>query len=179
MNNDMENHLLEAVGSPRVDRAGLVQLLNEDLAREYQAIISYVVYSKVIKGPQYMTIAAELEKHAGEELAHALLLAEQIDYLGGMPTTKPNPVNTSTVADDMIRFDLNAETETIYHYRQRVRQCEALGEYAIAEHIRGILVQEQDHQMALATALGIDVPNAALLAPPIDDHSRINAGMNR
>lgn len=162
-----------------ITRDDLVRMLNEDLAREYQAIISYVVYSKAIKGPQYMTIAAELEKHAAEELSHALLLAEQIDYLGGMPTTLPNPVSTSTQAEDMIRFDLEAETETIYHYRQRVRQCEALGEYAIAEHIRGILVQEQDHQIALATALGIEVPDATLWESAIDDHSRINAGSPR
>ena len=144
-----------------VTRDDLVDLLNEDLAREYQAIISYVVYSQVLKGAQYMNIAAELEVHAGEELQHALVLAKQIDYLGGMPKVTPKPVKTSEKAEDMLRFDLESENETIRHYRQRVRQCEALGEYAIAEHIREILVQEQDHQIALATALGVEVPNVS------------------
>jgi bacterioferritin len=145
---------------PTVTRENLIDLLNEDLAREYQAIIGYIVYSQVLKGAQYMNIAAELAVHAGEELQHALLLAGQIDYLGGMPKVVPKPVNTSSKAEDMLRFDLENENETIRHYRQRVAQCEALGEYAIAEHIRDILVQEQDHQIALATALGIAIPNA-------------------
>jgi bacterioferritin len=133
----------------------------------------------VLKGAQYMNIAAELEKHAAEELSHALILAGQIDYLGGMPITTPKPVKTSREANAMLRFDLEAETETIHHYRQRVRQCEALGEYAIAEHIRDILVQEQDHQVALASALGIEVPNATKSKTPLDEHSRINAGITR
>jgi bacterioferritin len=142
-----------------VTRDDLVELLNEDLAGEYQAIISYVIYSQVLKGPQYMNIAAELEVHAGEELAHAIIIANQIDYLGGMPVTVPKPVKTSDRAEEMLRFDLENENTTIARYRQRVRQCEALGEYAVAEQIRNILVQEQDHQIALATALGIPVPD--------------------
>jgi bacterioferritin len=166
-------------GEVRVTRDDLVALLNEDLAREYQAVISYVIYSKVLKGPEYMNIAAELERHAAEELSHALILAGQIDYLGGMPIATPKPVKTSANAEDMLRFDLEAETETIHHYRQRVRQCEALGEYAIAEHIRDILVQEQDHQVALASALGIEVPNATQPRTSVDEHSRINAGITR
>lgn len=138
-------------------RKELVACLNEDLAGEYQAIISYVIYSQVIKGAQYMNIAAELKTHAAEELSHALIIANQIDYLGGVPITTPKPVKTSANAEDMLRFDLQNENETIARYRQRIRQCEALGEYAVAEHIREILVQEQDHQIALATALGEDV----------------------
>jgi bacterioferritin len=148
-------------GSSQVSRAELIGLLNEDLAREYQAIISYVIYSQVLKGPQYMKIAAELEVHAGEELQHALLISKQIDYLGGMPVETPKPVKTSEKAEDMLRFDLDNENETVRNYRQRVRQCEALGEYAIAETLRKILVQEQDHQIDLATALGIEVPDAS------------------
>src|ERR1700731_583335 len=145
--------------TPAVTREDLVDLLNEDLAREYQAIISYVVYSQVLKGAQYMNIAAELEIHAGQELQHALIIAGQIDYLGGMPKVMPKPVKTSENAEDMLRFDLENENETIRNYRRRVSQCEALGEYAIAEHIRDILVQEQDHQIALANALGVEIPN--------------------
>jgi bacterioferritin len=141
-----------------ITREKLITLLNEDLAREYQAIIAYVVYSQVLKGPEYMSIAEELEVHAGEELQHALTISKQIDYLGGMPTVVPKPVKTSKKAKDMLQFDLDNETETIQAYRERVRQCEALGEYAMAEQIREILVQEQEHQIDLATALGIDVP---------------------
>ena len=140
-------------------RQRLIELLNDDLAREYQAIIAYVVYSQVLKGAQYMSIAEELETHAKEELEHALVIAKQIDYLGGMPTVTPKAVRTSDKAEDMLRFDLDNENETVKNYRERVRQCEALGEYAMAEHIREILVQEQEHQIDLATALGEDVPD--------------------
>jgi bacterioferritin len=144
--------------APPASRAELIKSLNEDLCREYQAIIGYVVYSQVLKGAQYMNIAAELAVHAQEELAHALIIANQIDYLGGMPAVTPKPVKTSEKAEDMLRFDLENENETIRNYRMRVAQCEALGEFAVAEQIRKILVDEQDHQIALATALGIDVP---------------------
>jgi bacterioferritin len=142
-----------------VNREQLIALLNEDLSREYQAIIAYVVYSQVLKGAEYMNIAAELEKHAAQELQHALIVSKQIDYLGGMPTVQTKPVKTSDNPKDMLRFDLNNENETVRNYRQRVRQCEELGEYALAEQIRQILVQEQEHQIDLATALGEDVPD--------------------
>jgi bacterioferritin len=142
-----------------LNREQLIQLLNEDLSREYQAIVAYVVYSQVLKGAQYMAIAEELRVHAGEELQHALTIANQIDYLGGMPTATMKPVKLSEKAEDMLRFDLDNENETIRNYRERVRQCEAIGEYAIAENIRKILVQEQEHQSDLATALGVDVPD--------------------
>jgi bacterioferritin len=145
-----------------ITREKLVDLLNEDLAREFQAIIAYVNYSQVLKGAAYMNIAAELEVHATEELSHAIILSNQIDYLGGMPTTIPKPVKTSEKAEDMLRFDLDNENETIRQYRRRVKQCDELGEFATAEHIREILLQEQDHQIALATALGIDVPNVGI-----------------
>lgn len=152
-------------GASKLSRKQLIALLNEDLAREYQAIIAYVVYSQVLKGAAYMNIAAELETHAAQELQHALILSNQIDYLGGMPSVSPKPVRTSERAEEMLQYDLDNENETIRNYRQRVRQCEALGEFAIAEHIRDILVQEQDHQIALATALGKEVPD---VAPPED-----------
>jgi len=118
-----------------------------------------VVYSQVLKGAEYMNIADELAVHAAEELKHALVISNQIDYLGGMPATKPKPVKTSDKATDMLQFDLDNETETIRNYRDRVRQADALGEFALGEHLRDILMDEQDHQIALATALGVDVPN--------------------
>ena len=145
--------------NPKTARVKLIDALNEDLSREYQAIIAYVVYSQVLSGAQYMDIAAQLEIHAKQELDHALILSRQIDYLGKMPVVTPKPVRTSKNAKDMLRFDLDNENDTIRNYRDRVRQCEALGEYAMAEQIRQILVQEQDHQIDLATALGEEVPD--------------------
>jgi bacterioferritin len=140
-------------------RQQLIELLNEDLAREYQAIIAYVVYSQVLKGAQYMSIAEELVVHAGEELQHALKISKHIDYLGGMPTAMPLPVVQSEDAVEMLRADLQNENDTISAYRERVRQCEALGEFAIAEDIREILRDEQEHQIDLATALGENPPD--------------------
>lgn len=139
-------------------REQLIESLNEDLAREYQAIIAYVCYSQVMKGAEFMAVASELEKHAGEELSHALIIAAQIDYLGGTPVVTPKPVRMSDESRELLRFDLENEIETIRNYRERVKQCESLGEYAVGEHIRKILVDEQHHQTTLATALGLDDP---------------------
>jgi bacterioferritin len=147
------------VGS--VTRQQLIDGLNDDLAREYQAIIAYVVYSQSIKGAQYMNIADELEVHAAEELSHAITIASQIDYLGGEITAVPKPVKTSEDTKEMLRFDLDNEADTIRNYRTRLRQCEALGEFAISEHIRRILQQEQEHLTDLADALGIDPPDVS------------------
>jgi len=151
----------EQKSGTQVSREQLIELLNEDLAREYQAITAYVVYSQTIKGAEYMAIAKELETHAGEELKHALIVSKLIDYLGGEPTVASKPVKTSQKAEDMLRFDLENENETVRNYRERVRQCEALGEYAMAEHLREILKDEQEHQIDLATALGEDVPDVS------------------
>jgi bacterioferritin len=152
------------VAEPTMTRKQLIDRLNEDLSREYQAIIAYVVYSQVLKGAQYMSIAKELETHASEELAHALTVSKHIDYLGGMPTSTSLAVPLFEKAEDMLRADLDNENNTIRAYRERVRQCEALGEYGIAEDIREILRQEQEHQNDLATALGEDTPDVS--APP-------------
>jgi bacterioferritin len=145
-----------------ITREKLIDLLNDDLEREYQAIIAYVNYSQVLKGAAYMNIAAELAVHAGEELAHAITIANHIDYLGGMPSVKPKEVKTSEKAEDMLRFDLENEKQTIAQYRRRVKQCDQLNEFAISESIREILMQEQDHLVSLATALGIDPPNPGI-----------------
>lgn len=142
----------------KISRKEMIALLNEDLAREYQAIIAYVVYSQTMKGAQFTDVAAELEVHAGEELSHALQIAKQIDYFNGTPTTKPKEVKTSEKAEAMLRFDLENEKQTIINYRERIRQAEALGEFALSEALRKIIAQEQDHLTALADALGIDNP---------------------
>lgn len=141
-----------------ISREEMIRLLNEDLSREYQAVIAYVVYSQTIKGAQYLHIASELEKHAAEELDHALKIAKQIDYLNGTPVVTPKEVKRSDQAEEMLRFDLENERVTILNYRERIRQAEAMGEFALSEVLREIVVDEQDHLTDLADALGIDNP---------------------
>ena len=142
----------------KISRKEMVKLLNEDLAREFQAVIAYVVYSQTMKGAKYQAIAGELKKHASEELNHALLIAKQIDYFNGTPVTVPKPVKLSAKAEDMLRYDLQNEADTIKAYRSRVRQAEAMGEYGLSEVLRQIIAQEQEHLTDLADALGIDNP---------------------
>ena len=141
-----------------ISRKQMIELLNEDLAGEYQAIIAYTMYSQVLKGAAYTDIARELQLHAGEELQHAIKIAKQIDYLGGMPGVMPKPVKTSHDPVEMLRADLENERTTVGRYRERIRQAEAMGEYALSETLRAIIVQEQEHEIDLAAALGIDVP---------------------
>src|SRR5664280_3708465 len=143
-----------------ITREQMIQLLNEDLAGEYQAIIAYTVYSQVLKGAAYTDIARELEAHAGEELAHAIRIAKQIDYFGGMPAVIPKPVKTSNGPVEMLRADLENERETVGRYRERIRQAELMGEFALSETLRAIIVQEQEHEIDLSAALNINVPTA-------------------
>src|SRR6476646_7672142 len=143
-----------------ITRKQMIALLNEDLAGEYQAIIAYTVYSQVLKGAEYTDIARELEAHAAEELAHAVKIAKQIDYLGGMPGVTPKPVKTSGDPVTMLRADLENERETVGRYRDRIRQAEAMGEFALSETLRAIIVQEQEHEIDLSAALDINVPPA-------------------
>ena len=145
-----------------ITREKLIEALNEDLSREYQAIIAYVNYSQVLKGAAYMNIADQLAIHAKEELDHALQISNHVDYLGGMPSVTAKPVKTSEKAEEMLKLDLENEKETIRNYRRRVKQADELNEFAIAESLRSILVQEQDHLIALATALGIDAPDPGI-----------------
>jgi bacterioferritin len=143
---------------PGITRKQMIELLNEDLAGEYQAIIAYTVYSQVLKGAAYTDVARELELHAGEELQHAIKIAKQIDYLGGMPCVTPKAVKASKDPATMLRADLENERITVGRYRERIRQAEAMGEYGLSETLRAIIVQEQEHEIDLASALGINVP---------------------
>jgi bacterioferritin len=158
-----------------ITRERMIQLLNEDLAGEYQAIIAYTVYSQVLKGAAYTDIARELEAHAGEELAHAIKIAKQIDYLGGMPGVTPKPVKTSNDPVAMLRADLENERATVGRYRERIRQAEAMGEYALSETLRAIIVQEQEHEIDLSAALDINVPPAK---EPADKNGRNQVKQN-
>ena len=142
----------------KLTREQMVELLNVDLAGEYQAIIAYIVYSQTLKGAAYTDIARELELHAAEELQHAIKIAKQIDYLGGQPGVTPKPVKTSDDPVTMLRADLENERETVARYRERIQQAEAMGEFALSETLRAIIVQEQEHEIDLSSALGINVP---------------------
>jgi len=158
-----------------ITRKRMIELLNEDLAGEYQAIIAYTVYSQVLKGAAYTDIARELEAHAGEELAHAIKIAKQIDYLGGMPGVVAKPVKTSNDPVEMLRADLENERTTVGRYRERIRQAEAMGEFALSETLRGIIVQEQEHEIDLSAALDINVPPAKT---PADQRNGRNHAKN-
>ncbi len=136
-------------------RKEIVEALNGDLAREYKAIIQYVVFSAALKGAQYGDIADQLKKHASQELAHALEIARQIDYLGGDPTVVPAAAEFSTESDEMLRIDLRGEQETIKNYRERIHQAEFAREYALSEALRDIIAEEQDHEIDLKDALGL------------------------
>jgi bacterioferritin len=158
----------------QVTRDRLAELLNEDLSREYQAIIAYVVYSQVIKGAEYMNIADQLEKHARQELQHALTISRQIDYLGIMPTVSPKPVKTSDDPKQMLRIDLENENETVRSYRERIRQCETLGEFAMAEQIRQILLGSSNGRMSATTSfMAGDFSRASKAAFACSSRSRI------
>ena len=142
----------------KISRSEMIRLLNEDLAREFQAVIAYVVYSQTMKGAKFKAIADELKKHASEELDHAIQITKQIDYFNGTPVTVPKPVKLSDKAEDMLQFDLKNESDTIKAYRERIRQADAMGEFGLSEVLRKIIAQEQEHLTDLADALGIDNP---------------------
>lgn len=146
---------------PAVTREQLIQCLQEDLSREYQTIQAYVSYSQTLKGTAYTAIAKELEVRAFEELAHAITIAKQINHLGGLPHASPLSATLTDEARGSLRADPDNENNTICAYRERARQCEALGEFAIGEEIREMLRQELEHQMDLTTALGGDVPDVS------------------
>src|ERR1700753_572529 len=145
-----------------ITKEKLIDLLNEDLSREFQAVIAYVNYSQTLKGAAYMNIAGELEVHAKEELAHALKLSYWIDLLGGMPTVVAKETETSEKAEEMLRFDLENEKETIRNYRRRVLQADALYQFALGEDLREILRDESDNLNSLPPALGEDTPEPGI-----------------
>ena len=142
-------------GASGVTREQLIQGLQEDIAREYKAIIQYIIFSQKLDGARYMEIAQILEDHAHEELNHAIAVAKQLDYFGAYPVHAPKPVVVSEDNDEMLWADLAAEDETVANYRERIIQAQALGEFALAEILQEIIKEEQDHQIELAAALGV------------------------
>jgi len=137
-----------------VTKEKLVELLNGDLAKEYQAAVQYVQHSGVITGAAYGDIKKEITIHAGEELGHAITLADQIDYLGGVPTADVAPVSTSADTVEMLEQDLAGEEDAVARYIVRVEQAESLHLLALAQKLREILAVEQEHAMDLSQALG-------------------------
>jgi bacterioferritin len=155
MSNSSNSAAADAEGASSSSKVEIVRGLNEDLAREYKAIIQYVVFSSTLKGAEYGDIAEQLKKHASQELAHALEVARQIDYLGGDPTVKGKEAEYSQESRKMLEIDLRAEQETIKSYRERIRQAERAGEFALSEALRDIIAEEQDHEIDLRDALGL------------------------
>jgi bacterioferritin len=145
--------------SSQLTRDQLVEGLQQDLAREYKAIIQYVIFSQKLDTARFQQIASELEKHAHQELDHALAIARQLDYFGAYPVHEPKPVDAPEDNEEMLWADLRAEDDTVTNYRERIREAESLGEFALAEVLQEIIRQEQDHQIDLASALGV-VPDA-------------------
>lgn len=145
----------DAEGASAPGRKEIIAGLNEDLAREYKAIIQYVVFSAALKGAEYGDIAEQLKKHASQELSHALEVARQIDYLGGEPTVKSKEAEYSEDSKKMLEIDLRSEQDTIRNYRERIMQAERAGEFALSEALRAIIRQEQDHEIDLKDALGL------------------------
>ena len=155
MSNGTNNIPADAESASSSSKNEIIRGLNGDLAREYKAIIQYVVFSSTLKGAEYGEIAQQLKEHASQELAHALEVAKQIDYLGGDPTMKGEEAEYSQDSKTMLEIDLRAEQETIKNYRERIRQAELAGEFALSETLREIIQQEQDHEIDLKDALGL------------------------
>jgi bacterioferritin len=132
----------------------LVELLNHDLELEYSAAIQYINHSAVMTGAAYGDIIKELKIHANEEIQHAMILADQIDFLSGEPTVKVGEIRTSRDNDMMLNQDLEGEEDAIQRYKGRIEQAEALKEFALAQQLRNILATEQEHAMDLKQALG-------------------------
>jgi bacterioferritin len=133
----------------------LIELLNHDLELEYSAAIQYINHSAVMTGAAYGDIIKEIKIHANEEIQHAMILADQIDFLGGDPTVKVGEIRVSDDADTMLRQDLDGEEDAIARYKLRVEQAEGLKEFALAQQLRNILATEQEHAMDLKQALGV------------------------
>lgn len=132
----------------------LIELLNRDLELEYSAGIQYIQHAAVITGAQYGDVIKELKIHSTEEFGHAQVLADQIDFLGGVPTVDVGKILTSLDNVQMLEHDLEGELDAISRYKTRVDQAEELKEFALAQQLRTILAMEQEHAMDLTTALG-------------------------
>jgi bacterioferritin len=137
-----------------MDQKEFVELLNQDLSTEYQSIVQYTQHIATIKGAKYGALVEELRKHVGQELTHAMTLADQIDFLGGVPTVSVPTIKSEPDEDAALQLDLDLETSQLQRYRDRVAQANEIGLPDVAEALRPLLTQTQDHVMDLQTALG-------------------------
>lgn len=137
-----------------ITRERLVELLNKDLSLEYSAAIQYIQHTAVMSGAQFGNIIKELRIHANEEIQHAMTLADQIDFLDGVPTIDVGKIYTSSDNITMLKQDLSGEEDAIARYKTRIEQSEELKEFALAQQLRTILAMEQEHAMDLKQALG-------------------------
>ncbi|MCK9878570.1 ferritin-like domain-containing protein [Frankia sp. AgPm24] len=131
-----------------------VKLLNDDLSSEYQSIVQYIQHGATITGPQFLAVGEEIKRHLPQELNHATILAEQISFLGGTPTAEVSAVSSATDPEDALRTDLLLESEQLDRYRARVGQANDLGLADVAEALRPLLEQTQEHVRDLQSALG-------------------------
>ena len=132
----------------------LIDLLNRDLELEYSAAIQYINHAAVMTGAAYGDIIKELKIHTNEEIGHAMVLADQIDFLGGSPSVNVGKIMTSKDNNEMLEQDLAGEEDAIKRYKIRIEQAEELKEFALAQQLRTILAVEQEHAMDLKQALG-------------------------
>lgn len=139
---------------PDITKDQLIDLMNEDLSTEYQSIIQYIAHVAVLKGAEYLNTIEELRVHIGHETHHAQTLADQIDFLGGVPTTKVPEIEPTSDTVSALKADLALETAQLARYRERVAQANELGLPDVAEALKPLLTQTQDHVMDLQTALG-------------------------
>lgn len=136
-----------------MDTSALIEKRNEDLSSEYQSIVQYIQHIATVKGPEFHFITEELANHVGHELQHAKILAQQIDFLGGTPTVKAPDVPDVTDGASALRADVELEQRQLDRYRQRVTEANDLGLPDVAEALRPLLQQTQDHVRELQDAL--------------------------
>ena len=144
-----------------VDRAEFVDKLNRDLTSEFRSIVQYVQHISSIKGAEYQQVVGELREHISQELEHAMILASQIDFLGGTPNCSVPPIETKVTPDAALNQDLNLEERQLNRYRQRISEANALGLPDVAEALTPLLVQTQDHVRDLRRALGQETSTTA------------------
>lgn len=136
-----------------MDTEAFIERLNEDLGSEYQSIIQYIQHTATVKGAEYRSIVEELGAHLSQELEHASTLAKQIDFLGGTPTVVVPPVPDVSEGRAALQADLDLEERQLQRYRDRVQEATDLGLPDVAEVLRPLLEQTQDHVADLRDVL--------------------------
>lgn len=137
----------------KITRKKLIAELNKDLEWEYAAAVQYVQHASAITGAQYDSIQKELIIHSQQEMAHAVMLSDQIDFLGGVPTVDVEKRAVSPDSKEMLKQDLWGEDNAIARYKERIAQAEELKEYGLRRVLEDILIQEEEHKRDLMNAI--------------------------